>query len=367
MTDSSEPNNAKFPKARGRGAQIEPPNRFGQTHAELDLEQIASDDEFLDELENRKTVYTPDNSKSIISENDSPDIPFRYSLNPYRGCAHGCSYCYARPTHEYLGLNAGLDFETRIFFKPDAPKLFRDWLHRPQWQGETIVMSGVTDCYQPAEREYQLTRQCLEVAHEAGQPLGLITKNAMVTRDIDLLSQMAARNTVSVALSITSLRQELTRTLEPRTSSPDAKLRAIKELTAAGIPTHVMVAPIIPGLNDHEVPAILEAAADCGAVSANYTLIRFPYAVEPIFFDWVQTNYPDLKERIETRVRSTRDGQIKASEFGKRMSGTGVFADQIAQAFKVFSKRFGLVRRMEPMTQEHFRPPKSSSGQMTLF
>jgi DNA repair photolyase len=367
MSQSPNQDSANRPLARGRGAQIEPPNRFGQTYAELDLEHIPADDEFLADLENRKTVYLPDNSKSIISENDSPDIPFRYSLNPYRGCAHGCSYCYARPTHEYLGLNSGLDFETRIFFKPNAPKLFRDWLNRPKWQGETIVLSGITDCYQPAEQEYQLTRQCLEVAHEAGQPLGLITKNAMVTRDIDLLSEMAKRNTVSVALSITSLRQELTRTLEPRTSSPDAKLRAIKELSEAGIPTHVMLAPIIPGLNDHEIPAILEAAAKSGAISANYTLVRFPYAVEQIFFDWLRRTHPDHVERVETRIRSTRDGQLKSAEFGKRMSGTGVFADQIAQAFRVFSKRYGLVRKMEPLTREHFRPPKSSSGQMTLF
>ena len=367
MSLSPDQDPAGRPLARGRGSQIEPPNRFGQTHAELDLEQIAADDQFLAQLENRKTIYTPDNSKSIVSENDSPDIPFRFSVNPYRGCAHGCSYCYARPTHEYLGLNAGLDFETRISYKPEAAKLLRDWLNRPQWQGETIVMSGVTDCYQPAEREYQLTRRCLEVAHEAGQPIGLITKNAMVTRDIDLLGPMAARNTVGVALSITSLRQELTRVLEPRTSSPDAKLRAIKELTAAGIPTHVMVAPIIPGLNDHEIPAILEAVAECGATSAGYTLVRFPYAVEPIFFEWLERTHPNQKERIETRIRSTRDGQIKSSEFGKRMSGTGVFADQIAQTFKVFSKRYGLVRKMEPLSREHFRPPKSSSGQMTLF
>ena len=218
-------------------------------HSEPDYEQLEHDEEFLAELGRPKTEYLPDSSKSVVSENNSPDIPFRYSVNPYRGCAHGCSYCYARPYHEYLGLNAGLDFETKVFVKHRAPELLRDWLASDEWNPESITFSGVTDCYQPAEREFRLTRGCLEVALEALQPIFIITKNALVTRDLDLLHDMADWHTVSVAISITSLDPELCRTMEPRTSTPAARLGAVRQLSEAGIPTRVMVAPVIPGLN----------------------------------------------------------------------------------------------------------------------
>jgi DNA repair photolyase len=372
MTDSSDqdqsvPADSVPIRAKGRGAQSAPANRFGQTYAEADLEQVEHDAEYLEDLRNLKTDYLPDASKSIISENDSPDIPFRFSLNPYRGCLHGCSYCYARPTHEYLGLNAGLDFETKIFFKEDAPKLLRDWLNRPGWTGQTIVMSGVTDCYQPVEREMRLTRQCLEVMLEARQPVGIVTKNSLVTRDLDLLGEMARLGIASVAVSLTSLDQELTRVLEPRTAAPAARLRALRELHEAGVPTHVMTAPIIPGLNDSEIPALLKAAAETGVKSAGFQLLRLPLAVKPVFLEWLRRERPSEADRVESRIRATREGKLTASEFGKRMSGTGEIAAQIRQTFEVFSRKFGLVRKPDSLDSSQFRPPKSSSGQLRLF
>ena len=266
-------------RPKGRAAHSSPPNRFEKVHVEPDYEQLEHDEEFLEALGTRPTEFLPDTSQTIISENDSPDVPFRYSLNPYRGCEHGCAYCYARPTHEYFGLNAGLDFESKIFVKHRAPELFREFLARDRWQSELIAMSGVTDCYQPAERQFRLTRGCLEVALEARQPMGIITKNALVLRDLDLLGEMARLNLVHVHLSVTSLDEELARTMEPRTSRPAARLRAITALTAAGVPTSAMVAPVIPGLNDSEIPALLAALAAAGAIKAGYTLVRLPLAV----------------------------------------------------------------------------------------
>jgi DNA repair photolyase len=279
----------------------------------------------------------------------------------------GCSYCYARPTHEYLGLNGGLDFETKIFFKEDAPKLLRDWLNRPGWAGQTIVMSGVTDCYQPVEREMRLTRQCLEVMLDARQPVGIVTKNSLVTRDLDLLSEMARLGIASVAVSLTSLDQELTRVLEPRTAAPAARLRALKELHEAGVPTHVMTAPIIPGLNDSEIPALLKAAAETGVKSAGFQLLRLPMTVKPVFLEWLHRERPSEADRVESRIRATREGKLTASEFGKRMTGTGEIATQIRQTFEVFSRKFGLVRKPDSLDSSQFRPPKSSSGQLRLF
>jgi DNA repair photolyase len=355
------------PLSKGRGSSLRPPNRFGEMQAELDLEHVAGDDEYLAVLARVPTEYLPDASRSIISENDSPDLPFRYSLNPYRGCQHGCAYCYARPTHEYLGLNAGIDFESKIFFKPDAPRLFRDWLARDNYQPSAVMLSGVTDCYQPAEREYQLTRGCLEVAVEACQPLALVTKNALVTRDVDLLQQLAALQCVGVAVSLTTLDPVLQRTLEPRSSSPQARLRTIAELRSAGIPTRAMIAPVIPGLNDHEVPQLLQAAAEAGAQSAGYILLRLPLTVQPVFLDWLQRTQPTKAERVEAAIRETREGKLNNSEFGARFRGRGLLADQIRQTFQVFSRRLGLAGGGSPLETRHFRPPRPTSGQMRLF
>jgi DNA repair photolyase len=335
---------------------------------EIDLEHVAEDEEYLAELERPRTRYLVDTSQTIVASNDSPDVGFNFSVNPYRGCAHGCSYCYARPTHEYLGLSAGIDFETQILVKLDAARLLRDFLCRPKWVPEPIAFSGVTDCYQPAERHFCLTRACLEVCLEARQPVNIITKNALVTRDIDLLKEMAARNLVRVAISITSLRQELTRVMEPRTSAPSARLAALKQLDEAGVPTFVMVAPTIPGLNDSEVPEILREASEAGAQGAAYVLLRLPMTVREVFFEWLERQLPDQAEKIKGRVRSTREGKNNNSQFGKRMSGSGPIAEQISQTFKVFAARYGLNQDLpQSLDCSQFRPPMAKSGQMSLF
>ena len=250
------------PAPKGRGSHVNPPNRFGLPLYEPDLD---GDAEALERLRRPATEFLPDRSRSVVTENHSPDIPFRYSLNPYRGCEHGCSYCFARPTHEYLGYSAGLDFETKIIVKEDAPELFRDFLARDRWRPEPITLSGVTDCYQPAEQRFRLTRRCLEVAVEARQPLNLITKNALILRDLDLIRDLAADNLVRVFLSVTTLDAALARSMEPRTSTPEARLRAVRTLAEAGVPVMVLIAPVIPGLNDSEMPAILAAAKEAGA------------------------------------------------------------------------------------------------------
>ncbi len=349
------------------GAGIDPPNRFDKTHHEATLEHCEWDDEYLQSLDHRPVEYSPDTSKSIISENDSPDVPFRYSLNPYRGCQHGCSYCYARNSHEYLGFNAGLDFETKILVKHDAPALFRDFLARDAWQPEAITFSGVTDCYQPAEREFRLTRGCLEVALEARQPIGVITKNALVVRDLDLLQRMAALRLVYVNLSITTLDPALARDMEPRTSTPAARLRAIKMLADAGVPARVMTAPIIPGLNDSEIPALLEAARDAGATSAGYVLLRLPLTVEPVFLEWLRRSQPLKAARVEGLIRETRGGKLSQSAWGERMRGSGPIAEQIARLFKVFSQKLGLTKSLPEQDFSQFVPPKPRSGQLRLF
>ncbi|MES2792806.1 MAG: PA0069 family radical SAM protein [Planctomycetota bacterium] len=352
---------------KGRGSHLSPANRFEKVHVEEDWEHFDGDEEFLDEVSRTTTQYFPDSSKSIISENDSPDVFFRYGLNPYRGCSHGCAYCYARPTHEYLGLNAGIDFESKIFVKERAPELFREFLSRPNYQSELIVMSGVTDCYQPAERKYRLTRGCLEVALEFRQPMEIITKNALIVRDLDLLALMASQKLIEVNISLTSLDQELTRSLEPRTSSPTAKLRAIRALTDAGVPVRVMVSPIIPGLNDSSIPAVLEAAREAGAQAATYVLLRLPLTVAPVFQEWLERTHPTQRERIEHLIQNTRDGGLYSSKFGERMRGTGAIADQIQQTFRVFRRKFGYAEQLPALDYSNFEVPRPKSGQLRLF
>lgn len=352
---------------KGRGSSLEPANRFLSVRVEADYEHFENDDELLDDLRHVPTEYLADTSQSIVSENNSPDVPFRYSVNPYRGCSHGCAYCYARNTHEYLGYNAGLDFETKIVVKHNAAALLREFLARDSWQLEPITFSGVTDCYQPGERQFRLTRQCLEVAFECRQPIGIITKNALVLRDLDLLREMAGRRLVHVFLSITSLDAELARVMEPRTSIPAARLRAVRGLSDAGVPVGVMTAPIIPGLNDSEMPSILEAAADAGAQSAGYTLLRLPLTVEPVFREWLNRTQPLKVERVEQRLRQSRDGKMNQSTWGERMRGSGEIADQIGRMFKVFRQKVGLEGRLPPLDSSQFVPPVGRSGQMRLF
>jgi DNA repair photolyase len=278
-----------------------------------------------------------------------------------------CSYCFARPTHEYLGFNAGLDFETKIVVKENAPELFRDFLNRPGWQPEPIALSGVTDCYQPAERQFRLTRGILEVAAEARQPMTVITKNALVLRDLDLLVELAAHRVVHISVSVTTLDAALARSLEPRTSTPAARLRAIGALAAAGVPVRVLVAPIIPGLNDNEIPAILQAAKEAGAHAAGYQLLRLPLTVAPVFREWLQREQPDRVQRIEGRIRATRDGKLNDSTFGDRMRGSGSIAETIRNLFRLFARRFGLDGGLPDYDCSRFRPPRSRSGQGWLF
>lgn len=356
---------------KGRGANVQPANPYLAVRCETDLEHLADDPEYFAEyqqiLDRPPTEYLPDQSQTIVAQNDSPDIGFRYSINPYRGCSHGCSYCYARPTHEYLGLSAGLDFETKVMVKHRAAELFRDFLARPSWQPETIAFSGVTDCYQPAERQFQLTRGCLAVAAECRQPVGIVTKNALVARDLDLLQQLSAHRAVRVCVSITTLDAKLARAMEPRTSSPDARLRTIRELSQAGIRTHLMLAPVIPGLNDSEIPAIMTAARDAGAEGVGHVLLRLPTTVRPVFFDWLARNCPDRLPRIETLLRSTRAGRLNDSQFGRRQRGAGNVAELINNTFTLWHTKLGYPSESEPLNCEAFRPPQPTSGQLRLF
>ena len=355
-------------KAVGRGTSNNPNNRFERLSVAQDLEHLDPADS--EQFASRKvpTEYFADATKSLITKNDSPDIPFTFSLNPYRGCAHGCSYCYARPYHEFLGFSSGLDFETKIMVKKDAPGLFQHFLRKSGWKCEVIAMSGVTDCYQPAEREFRVTRGCLEVALKARQPLGIITKNALILRDIDLLAEMACHNLICVNLSITSLDQKLTRLMEPRTSSPTARLAAVEKLAAAGIPVNVMMAPIIPGLNDTEIPAVLEAASQRGAVRAGYTLLRLPHAVKEIFVAWLEEHLPEHADRVRSRIEACRGGHMSDSRWGSRMKGEGVIAATIAKTFSLFQKRYGLERRRVELDTTQFRGSgEKGKSQMRMF
>jgi DNA repair photolyase len=297
-----------------------------------------------------------DASRSILSRNASPDVGFSVSLNPYRGCEHGCAYCYARPTHEYLGLSAGLDFEREIFVKRDAASLLRRALAAPSWIPEPIALSGVTDPYQPLERRERVTRACLEVLAEHRQPVSLITKNLLVTRDLDVLSELARYGAVAVTISLTTLDDDLRASMEPRTSSPSRRLAAIRALADAGVPVGVNVAPVIPGLTDAEIPAILEAAGDAGATFAGTVVLRLPHAVEEVFRSWLETLDPARARRVLARVREIRGGRLNDGGFGSRMRGTGTYAEQIRSLYDLALRRHGLARR-PTLSSEAFRVP----------
>ncbi|MGL4460710.1 MAG: PA0069 family radical SAM protein [Planctomycetia bacterium] len=353
--------------AKRRGANVRPANRFNRLRYSDDESQSSGFEGPADQLPILKTDVYEDDSHSIIAQNDSPDLGFRYSINPYRGCEHACTYCYARPFHEYLGFDAGLDFETKLMAKPNAAELLRDELARPGWRCEPIMMSGVTDCYQPIERRLKLTRQCLEVLAEAGQPVGIATKSDLIVRDLDLLSRLAADRLVHVAVSITTLDAKLQRSMEPRAASPKKRLATIEALAAAGVPTSVLVAPVIPGLTDHEIPAILRAASEAGARSSGYVLLRLPGSVRTVFFNWLSRAYPGRLGRVESRLRAMRNGDLYQSEFGRRMTGSGPLADQVKQIFGLFAKRFNVAGTLPSFDCTKFRPPTPTSGQLTLF
>jgi DNA repair photolyase len=349
---------------QGRGTAAQPANRFDRLHVEE--EPDAEAEALVDDDGRDRTVRTEffrDHSRSVISTNDSPDIPFSASLNPYRGCEHGCIYCYARPTHEFLGLSAGLDFETRIFVKEDAPELLRAALSAPSWQPKVMALSGVTDCYQPVERTLKLTRRCLEVLAEFRNPIGVVTKNALVARDADVLADLASDRCANVALSITTLEEPLRRALEPRTSTADLRFEAIARLNAAGVPAGVMVAPVIPGLNDHEIPAILARAAQAGARFAGYTMLRLPYAVKALFDEWLQRTVPDRRAHVLSRIEDVRGGKLNDPNFGSRMTGSGPSAELIATLFKTARARAGIPPTGPPLRVDAFR----RKGQLDLF
>jgi DNA repair photolyase len=326
----------------GRGTAGNPKNRFERIEVELEPGELESPDR------GRETLFLRDDSRSIIVRNDSPDIGFDASINPYRGCEHGCAYCYARPTHEYLGFSAGLDFESKILVKPDAPDLLRRQLSSLRWKPQTLSLSGVTDPYQPVERKLRITRRCLEVLAEFRNPVAVVTKNYLVTRDIDLLSELARHNAAVVAISLTTLDDDLRRVMEPRTSRPTRRLAAIEALARAGVPVGVMTAPVIPGLNDHELPALISAADEAGASFASYTPVRLPYAVRPLFEDWLARNFPERKEKVLNRIRLMRGGKLNDPRFGTRMKGEGIFAEQIAQLFSISCRRAAIEGKRFP-------------------
>jgi len=347
--------------ARGRGTTDNPPNRFERLSYLPILEPMTEDDPD----RSPKTQFLRDSSKSLITFNDSPDIGFDSSINPYRGCEHGCIYCYARPYHEYLGFSAGLDFETKILVKEAAPELLRQELMSPKWKPQILAISGVTDCYQPIERKLQLTRRCLEVLAEFRNPTMIVTKNQLVTRDVDLLRQLAEVNAVSVCMSITTLDADLARVMEPRTSTPANRLEAIQQLADANVPVGVLAAPVIPGLTDHEMMPIIAAATKAGAQFASYVVLRLPYAVAEMFEHWLEQNFPDRKKKVLNRIRDLRGGKLNDPNFKSRMRGEGVFADQIKSMFTLACRKAGIDGHRPQLSSTAFRRP--SAPQLSLF
>lgn len=344
---------------KGRGAASNPPNRFEEIHLER------SEDWNPEEDLPRATRLFRDQTKTILNYNDSPDVGFEVSVNPYRGCEHGCIYCYARPTHEYLGFSAGLDFETKIMIKDNAPELLRKELASPKWKPRVVAMSGVTDCYQPMERRLKLTRRCLEVFAEFCNPVCIVTKNHLVTRDADLLGALATHQASAVFVSVTTLDAELTPKMEPRASLPAHRLTAIRELRNAGVPVGVMVAPVIPALTDHEMPGIIAAAVEAGAQFAGYVTLRLPFAVGPLFETWLDRHFPTKKEKVLNRIRSLRGGRINDPNFVTRMTGEGIFAEQIEKIFEVTCRKTGILGQRPGLTAAHFRPLREA--QLSLF
>ena len=351
------PSALSTPTIPGRGAHTNPANRFDSIQVEPDGEWLDAEFAATGSVPQPRTQFFHDATASLLVHNDSPDVGPGWGLNCYRGCEHGCAYCFARPYHDYLGWSSGLDFETKILVKLRAPELLRAELSAKKWRPAPIMMSGVTDCYQPAERYFRLTRQCLEVLVEFRQPVGIITKNFLVTRDLDLLSELARHQCVSVSVSVTTLDAGLAGRLEPRAARPEHRLRAIRLLADAGVPVTVLVAPVIPGLTEHELPGILATAAEAGARRAGYVLLRLPYAVKDVFLQWLDDHEPGKKERVVSRLRDLRGGKLYDATFGTRMRGEGIFAEQIARMFEVAARRAGLNREQTTLSTAHFRRP----------
>lgn len=336
--------NKNTPRGR-RGTRNNPPNRFEPLGLVLDETDGTGG----------QTLFYRDRTRTILARNQSPDIGFEYSINPYRGCEHGCVYCYARPTHEYLGLSAGLDFETQIFVKAEAPDLLYRELRSPKWKAQAIAISGVTDAFQPLEKKLQLTRRCLEVLAEFRNPVSVVTKNHLVTRDLDILHELASFEAAHVNISITTLNRQLQRSLEPRTSSPERRLQAVEKIATVGVPVGIIVAPVIPGLTEHEVPRILELGRRAGAQVARFQMLRLPGAVQDIFLDWLQRQFPLRKTRVLNRIREVRDGKLHDGRFHTRMSGEGLYADQVRQLFERSRRKMGLAEDFPPLSSASFR------------
>jgi len=358
--------------AHRRGAGLNPGNRFEPVRLhvlgeELDRQWVEreGDDGKLRRVERQVFI---DNTQSIINRvAKTSDVPFDWTVNPYRGCEHGCIYCFARPFHEYLGFSSGLDFETKIVAKPEAPVLLKKELATASWTGEPIVMSAITDVYQPLEHSMRLTRQCLEVMAACGQPVSTMTKSAMVLRDTDLWQELGRKNAARVIVTLVTLDAELAEKLEPRASAPSARLRIIRELTAAGVPVSVNVAPVIPGLTDAEMPSILKAIAEAGAQRAAWVLLRLPYQLKDLFLDWLQRSvHPDRARKVESLIRQMHAGKLYNAASDQRRRGRGAHAEQLAQTFDVFTRRYGLNRDVRPLTSAHFSRP-TLDGQLSLF
>lgn len=351
--------------ARGRSSRSNAAGRFERQQTEKFDDGWPELEE--DQTDRVDTTLTAEKAKVILTRNDSPDVGFDRSINPYRGCEHGCIYCFARPTHAYLGLSPGLDFETKLFFKPEAPALLRKELSKPGYAPERVQLGANTDCYQPVEKRLQITREVLKVLAEFQHPLGITTKNHLVTRDIDVLAPMAANGLAVVVMSITTLDRELARDMEPRASTPQRRLDAIRELARAGIPVIVNVAPIIPGLTDHEIEGIMEQAANAGASYAHYSILRLSYELKELFKEWLAAERPDRAERVMSLVRQTRRGKENDARFGLRMVGEGPVADMLISRFRLARRRLGLDRKIAPLRTDLFRVPPKAGDQLAMF
>lgn len=356
---------AKRPDRRkGRGATSNPANRFeGWTREAIDDGWDTPEAP----TERLRTELGVDASRSVITYNRSPDVPFDRSINPYRGCEHGCVYCFARPSHAYLGYSPGLDFESRLLYKPEAPALLRAELARPGYRCDVIALGVNTDAYQPVERRLGLTRRVLEVLAECEHPVSIVTKAALIERDLDLLAPMAAKGLASVAISVTTLDHDLARRMEPRATAPRRRLRTIATLSAAGIPVTVLYAPVIPFINDAEMESILEAARDVGATRAGYVMLRLPHELKTLIGDWLETHFPERAHRVMNRIRDLRGGNENDPRFGSRMTGTGTYAGLVAQRFNLVCRRLGLSERQPGLETKRFRPPRADQAQLALF
>jgi DNA repair photolyase len=350
-------------RRRGRGASSNGSGRYES------LARVAFDDGWqgLEDLPPFKTTVTVDSTRKIIAHNDSPDLSFDRSINPYRGCEHGCVYCYARPTHAYLGLSPGLDFESKLFMKPNAPELLERELSSPDYSPKIIAIGSNTDPYQPIERRYQIVRRILEVLDRAGHPVGIVTKSALVLRDLDILTRMAKRDLVKVAISVTTLDPKLARVMEPRASIPPLRLDALRQLVKAGVPTSTLVAPVIPALNDSEIERILEAVAETGVRNAGYVLLRLPLELRDLFREWLIENFPDRYRHVISLIRQTRGGKDYDPAWGKRMTGSGPIAWMIGRRFEVACERLGFNLTSVKTTTAHFQKPRPASEQLDLF